>query len=557
MNDRYASMIEKSANNNTSSNPLNRSLIATSADNAIFLKAKNEKSRTAPLSSSEEHSFEIYAGPEDSKYLKNSAQESSRSSLESQCQEATMKMLTAAGTHFGTEKISRLNISSDDTGSAVTVSLLGPGVCQLLGPDKTQLLGRQIMAFGIAPARGAVDEANKNFLHNGVETTRQGITNMTLGTITGVVVEHINPFIALGVGAMASGLIVRDQMFSQEHQPRNQELQQIAAKLTTASNTDMAAICDRSQELLKGDVYQGVFDLATGGIGVPEGHTLSSATKEELAHSISAINTEEIAHDIKALGANSVKALTDWMQPNFALASEGPAFHHVDLPGTEHFNMSDFVAFVKGKIDEHPKSVGLYFNGNGAVPFTARKVKDLGLQEMAFEQLERSYRVWKQTTYEAPVVWRGDDDFYATVNKKNIPKAHFNEAGDLVPASETGTYGDRSVELEEHVLGNFSSNKKAKAHSPYISFGAEQKVVRTKYGTHSIKVDLYRLRSDIASGAVSAVQITEHHEILKTIENSRLNPYLKQMALRFCEKDREVLVRGTIPARYIERLENK
>jgi hypothetical protein len=266
------------------------------------------------------------------------AQTAARNEIDQRCQKATGEMLTNAGKFFGADKIARLNIKPDDIGSAVSVSLLGPDVCQLLGADSTKQLGRRIIAFGLAPAMGAASEASDRVTNHLADTVCDGAANFGIGTAAGAIMERLNPFLAVAGATVGIGLSVRDQVYSPDHQQRNHELQWISQRLDKASTADLIAMSNRSKALLGNDVYQGAFGILAGGVGLPEGHALSSATKEELAHSLASINVKKVARNVSATGADLLRSMREILQPapKFATA-EGPALHNIEQSSTENF----------------------------------------------------------------------------------------------------------------------------------------------------------------------------------------------------------------------------
>lgn len=146
-------------------------------------------------------------------------------------------------------------------------------------------------------------------------------------------------------------------------------------------------------------------------------------------------------------------------------------------------------------------------------------------------------------------VFRGDHDLRSRFNTKGQRKSFINESGDLEPADCSGLYNGRPVEIFEHVLGN--KHSKVKQFSPYTSFGTVDGVV-TKYGNQKLELDLPRLREAIQSGELRGVAIVEHEQVVQAIQNSNLKPFPKKLALLFVRADKEILVKGTIPGRFLK-----
>lgn len=145
--------------------------------------------------------------------------------------------------------------------------------------------------------------------------------------------------------------------------------------------------------------------------------------------------------------------------------------------------------------------------------------------------------------------FRGGKDVYSEVNEKGRRKSHINDKGELEPANPEGNYKGREVTIAEHINGSFF--KHAKNESPFTSFG-EDGVVE-KYGDkYEVTVDLKSLRADIASGKLENVSVIEHKQILKAIDDSPYPTAVKKTLRSFVQKDGEIMVKGTIPARYIK-----
>jgi hypothetical protein len=100
-------------------------------------------------------------------------------------------------------------------------------------------------------------------------------------------------------------------------------------------------------------------------------------------------------------------------------------------------------------------------------------------------------------------------------------------------------------------FGQWYIDKGAKNNSPYTSFSTVDGV-STKYGNHKITLDLDALRQGIASGEVKGVEIIEHDEVLRLIEDSALHDYSKRRAMSFAKSDNEILIRGTFPSKYVK-----
>ncbi len=179
---------------------------------------------------------------------------------------------------------------------------------------------------------------------------------------------------------------------------------------------------------------------------------------------------------------------------------------------------------------------------------------DIGLLQMAKSRSERANDWQGELNREVPssrgehTGFRGDHDVYSPVNEKGRRKAYVNEEGDLTPADKMGVYKGRKVSIAEHIEAQYCRN--AKEHSPYISFGTKNGVV-AKYGGQGIELKLQDLRDAIAKGEATGVKIHEHEEVVDRIRNSYFKRYEKIRLLEFVNKDREILVEGVIPKRFI------
>ena len=144
-------------------------------------------------------------------------------------------------------------------------------------------------------------------------------------------------------------------------------------------------------------------------------------------------------------------------------------------------------------------------------------------------------------------VFRGDHDVTSRFNTKGRLKSHINDAGDLVRANPEGLYKGRKVTA---IDANGGWSRYAKEQSPYTSFGWTDGVV-AKYGGGGITLDLDGLRGAIAGGEVEGVEIVEHAELLRQIDESELSAFAKRKLSACVKKDNEILVKGVIPNWFI------
>ena len=88
------------------------------------------------------------------------------------------------------------------------------------------------------------------------------------------------------------------------------------------------------------------------------------------------------------------------------------------------------------------------------------------------------------------------------------------------------------------------------------------------YGDHEIRINKRDLERDINSGKVKDVKILEHEEVVGQLEGKRAeaqarydqNPTAKnkvsldraELDITNAKRDREVLIKGTVPAKYVK-----
>jgi hypothetical protein len=168
------------------------------------------------------------------------------------------------------------------------------------------------------------------------------------------------------------------------------------------------------------------------------------------------------------------------------------------------------------------------------------------------------FSVWAHNAVAA--IYRGDAFPGKRTDPKGDPKAHFRK-GALYPANPEGIYIDskgvrREVTVVGHVLGKYRLN--ARRNTPYTSW-TEDRDTAVSYGKgksgvgYLYRLKLRELRQAIQDGKVSGVSILSTKQVLAAINRSKEAPNFKTMARNFAIRDREVLVRGIIPAEFITR----
>ncbi|MPM39740.1 hypothetical protein SDC9_86374 [bioreactor metagenome] len=151
-------------------------------------------------------------------------------------------------------------------------------------------------------------------------------------------------------------------------------------------------------------------------------------------------------------------------------------------------------------------------------------------------------------------LFRADDLLYEEKRPNGISKSHLNSVGDLVPANIDGIYKDRPVTVTEHILGGY--RKGAKGNSPYTSFTNDKGIVAT-YGNNTIKVDLNGLIRDINAGKVRGVEVLTPEQVQALIKSDvQESEYWRELALKWATRDKEHLIKGIIPQKYITIITN-
>ena len=199
--------------------------------------------------------------------------------------------------------------------------------------------------------------------------------------------------------------------------------------------------------------------------------------------------------------------------------------------------------------EERARMIGmlipLFFMPGSNAPLDANKVKAMNLEKMSAAELAEA-----GITRRVVQVYRGDNLAYQAFDRAGLRKSHLTAQGDLMPADPVGMYKDKPVDIVEHI--NPLLNYNAKGHSPYTSFSESSSEVAMSFGKTHITLDLKSLRHDIASGAVKDVEIIDQADMAAHIQCSRKGEIAKQHALECSRAEREVLIKGVIPAKYLK-----
>jgi hypothetical protein len=194
----------------------------------------------------------------------------------------TEGMLSLAKFRHGTFAVDLLHIKDNEPGRAATATVIGPLASMMIGPVESERLGKRIILFGIAPVKGAIDEAIKQGTQNPAELVVKGICNFAAGVVIEYALTKLDPRVALAALGVAGGAVVVDQLATPRNIARNQKLMAINNRVDGMSDADFIKSFDESSQLLGHDVFEGGFAIATGGPGLPGGKVIMErfASKE-------------------------------------------------------------------------------------------------------------------------------------------------------------------------------------------------------------------------------------------------------------------------------------
>lgn len=175
------------------------------------------------------------------------------------------------------------------------------------------------------------------------------------------------------------------------------------------------------------------------------------------------------------------------------------------------------------------------------------------------QRLQEGWRRWLDNIRKPDRAVRYDD--FPDSPQGKTPgrlKSHLDDQGNLKPADPNG-----NATPAQHIRGS----EPMKSKSPYTSF-SEGAGTGKSYGKHKIEVHLKQLRRDVAKGKLKNVEIVEHDELVnhlqKAIDKAQArydaNPSSKNLErleraeadLANASRDREILIKGVIPAEYIK-----
>ena len=156
-------------------------------------------------------------------------------------------------------------------------------------------------------------------------------------------------------------------------------------------------------------------------------------------------------------------------------------------------------------------------------------------------------------------LYREDNFPYSSVGKEpGRLKSFVDAAGNLSPANPAGI-----ATIQDHVRGS----EPRKSDSPYTSTSAALNVGKS-YGDHEIRIDHAGLAQGIAHGEVVGVEIISNDQVVQHLETKRMEAQTRydlapnaknkirlaraQSDIENSRRDQEVLVKGVVPAKYVE-----
>jgi hypothetical protein len=156
-------------------------------------------------------------------------------------------------------------------------------------------------------------------------------------------------------------------------------------------------------------------------------------------------------------------------------------------------------------------------------------------------------------------LYREDNFPYASAGKEpGRLKSYIDAAGNLSPANPAGL-----ATIQDHVRGS----EPRKSDSPYTSTSAALNVGKS-YGDHEIRIDHAGLAQGIARGEVAGVEIISNDQVVQHLEAKRAEAQARydqapsaknkvrlaraQGDIENSRRDQEVLVKGVVPAKYVE-----
>lgn len=157
-------------------------------------------------------------------------------------------------------------------------------------------------------------------------------------------------------------------------------------------------------------------------------------------------------------------------------------------------------------------------------------------------------------------LYRGDNaPFSSAGNAPNSIKSHIDpDTGDLLPANPDGT-----SQIHHHVRGG----EPVKSDSPFTSMTSDG-AIADGFGDHVVRVNRTKLEADIAAGRVEGVEVLSPRQVQEALQ-TRIDQAQRRFDahptgrnadrlaaanqdLAHATRDSEYLLRGVVPAEYVE-----
>lgn len=207
---------------------------------------------------------------------------------------------------FDQEKVKEIasGIRSDDVGSALALYMLGPEQFAQLGAAHSKEFGDKFLVFGLAPVFGACEQASDKWENEKAELGVKGCINFYVGTCIGAILERAHPLIGLGALGLGTEVAVNEMYFTPEAQERNRKLNVISDRMQSVSAENLIDYSQHTKKTLGPVIFEGAFDIATGGIGLPTGSVAKAGIQEEIA--------------VSGIGLKAVRALDNLTAESWA-----------------------------------------------------------------------------------------------------------------------------------------------------------------------------------------------------------------------------------------------
>ena len=176
--------------------------------------------------------------------------------------------LDSCAKSYGEDAVKQLHIDPKDWGATIGLFVVGPGAYKAMGHDAAQSLGKQAFLFGIAPAFGAGNEAQRAVKDVGALGT-EGAINAMIGYGAGFIARHF-PATAIPM-AIGGGMVAAKDQFDPRTQAQNHELFGINRSADHLSNSQMLAAGHETAGIMGPGIFHGLFGAATGGAGFAHG----------------------------------------------------------------------------------------------------------------------------------------------------------------------------------------------------------------------------------------------------------------------------------------------